>query len=382
MTLPPVERDGAPPQAKKAVFARLGSRPIPRVVRMMNAAKGQGYDTVFLAARREAGLSDEEEYSGHNVKRIGPFFPLLNGKSGFLYLRSILNYNRMFLRELFELRPDLVHCSDIETMPAGLVYKWRSGARLLYNIHDNLAQRYNIPAWAQFALNAIEGVAACLADVVLVPEAFRRAALPAWSRSKVSVVRNTPSDPGVQPPPAELAPIRLFFGGWLDEGRGLRQLLELVRDHADFHLTLAGEGAPELVAQIQEAPRTTYLGFLEHGEIMRETARAHVIAALYDPVRPINRYAASNKLAEALACGRPVLANTEMLIVETLSAYDCLVKLPYDELIEKAPGLLREMMQGEGERYRAKCAAARAAFNEFYAWEAAEEAMIQAISER
>ncbi len=349
---------------------------------MMNAAKDLGYDNIFLAARREEGLDEQEGYAGHSVKRIGPFFPLLNGRSGFLYLRSVLGYNRAFLKELDRRRPSLVHCSDIETMPAGIFYKWRRGARLIYNIHDNLAQRYNIPVWAQSILNTIEGIAARIADVVLVPEAFRRDALPTWSRSKVAVVRNTPVDPGVQPPCSETRPIRLFFGGWLDVGRGLRHLLELVRDNKDFELTLAGEGSPALVAEIESTPRTRYLGFITHEEVMRETAHAHVVAALYDPIRPINRFAASNKLAEALACGRPVLVNSEMLITESLSPYDCLAKLPYSELKRRAPSLLRAMMEGNGDKYRAKCIAARMAFDDLYAWEAAQKAMTAAIERK
>jgi glycosyltransferase involved in cell wall biosynthesis len=363
----------------RAAFARLGSRPIPRVTRMMDVARSLGYETLFLAARRDEALAESEIYAEHNVKRIGPFFPLLNGRSGWLYISSVVKYNHALLRELKRVKPTIVHCSDIETIPAGVFFKWRSGTRLIYNIHDNLAQRYNFPGWVQEALNVLEGIAVRLSSTALVPESFRRDTLPRWCRSKVSVVRNTPADRGVFPPPVAATPIRLFFGGWLDDGRGLRELLALVRQNNDFELTLAGEGALELVREIESTPRTRYLGFVTHDKIMEETSRAHVVTALYDPMRPINRYAASNKLAEALACGRPVLVNSEMLITQSLAEHNCLVALPYANLRQDAARMLRSLLEDGGAAYRAKCAAARTAYEQLYTWEVAQKAMAGAI---
>lgn len=374
------QNNAQPSRSKPAVFARLGSRPIPRVSRMMDEAKTLGYDPVFLSGRREEGLADEEVYAGHNVRRIGPFFPLLNGSSGWLYLRSVLGYNWSLWQELLRNKPALVHCSDIETMPAGIVYRWVSGARLIYNIHDNLAQRYSIPEAAQSVLNIFEGIAVRLSSVALVPEEFRRDMLPSWSRSKVRIVRNTPADRGVLPPNAQRSPIKMFFGGWLDKGRGISQLLQLVRDHDDFELTLAGEGSPELVEKINATPRTRYLGFITHDEIMAETAQAHWVTALYDPIRPINRFAASNKLSEALSCGRPTLVNSEMVITQSLSEYDCLVSVPYSEINTSAVDRIRAIMRDDSGVYEGMCASARKAFEDRYAWKDAQAAMVDAIA--
>lgn len=346
---------------------------------MMDVARELGFEPTFLAARREEGLAGEEAYGGHKVRRIGPYFPLLNGRAPFLYVRSVIGFNFALYRELMRERPRLVHCSDIETMPAGAIYKWRSGARLLYNIHDNLAQRYSVPAWAGAVLNLFEGLAVRLSSVALVPEAFRRDALPRWCRAKVAIIRNTPVDRGVAPPRGPFEPIRLFFGGWLDKGRGLQQLIDLVRENHDFELTLAGEGAPDIVDEVRSAPRVRYIGFVTHEEIMAETAKAHFVCALYDPARPINRYAASNKLAEALAVGRPVFVNSEMLITKSLEGYDCLIKLPYGEVRDKGAEKIRATMSEGTLAYRSKCAAARSAYEALYAWDVAHQAMIKGI---
>ena len=112
---------------------------------------------------------------------------------------------------------------------------------------------------------------------------------------------------------------------------------------------------------------------------MRETAEAHIVTALYDPVRPINRYAASNKLSEALSCGRPALVNTEMVITNSLAEYDCLITVPYSEINSVAVEQMRAVMADGGVRYDAMCERAREAFEARYTWKVAQAAMIAAI---
>jgi len=215
----------------------------------------------------------------------------------------------------------------------------------------------------------------------LVPEAFRRDTLPSWSRHKIKVVRNTPVDRGIAEMPPPGAPIKIFFGGWLDRGRGLIQLLDLVRENEDFELTIAGEGDDELVRLIRETPRTTFLGFVGHDRVMQETANCHIVSALYDPRRPINRYAASNKLAEALSLGRPALVNSEMLITEDLAPYQCLVVVPYNDVAKEVAERLRQLVMEDGcGNYRRMSQATRRAYEELYDWRIARAGMADALS--
>lgn len=371
---------------KKAVFCRLGSRPIPRVLRMMNVARSAGFEAVFLSARREADLPSEEVIAGHTVRRIGRFFPLVNGSSFFTYLGGVVSYNIASFRALRRHQPGVVHCSDIETMPAVIIHRLFFRIRLIYNIHDNLSERYNLPGWARAILNVIEGVVVLSATVALVPEGFRRESLPRWCRKKVQIVRNTPEDKGRAAPLRENRPIRIFFGGWLDAGRGLHEMLALVRQEPDFFLTIAGEGDPAIISKITSNPRTEYLGFVGHDEIMSETAHSHFVAALYSPHRPINRHAASNKLAEALSLGRPVLVNSEMLIIRDLADYDCLISMPYADILGHAADKLRDLLAaspadtgGQNTVYQQKSDAARRAYEALYDWNTAETAMRAAL---
>lgn len=360
-----------------AVFARMGSRPIPRVIRMMDVAKAAGFNPVFAGAFREPGLPERDEWNGHPVIRLGKPFPMLNGRRPLTYVRSVATYNRALARFLAETQPALVHCSDVETSFGALASRRPDGQRRIYNIHDNIAQRYQLPTVARWLLNQLEGGIVRAFDVALTPEGFRRDALPAWARSNVAVVRNTPKDPGFSLPPPSDGVIRIFFGGWLDWGRGLGAMVDLVAENSDFELRVAGEGSPEIIAKLKATPRVTYLGFLDHHAILAETAQAHLIPALYDPARLINRFAASNKLAEALAVGRPILINSEMMIAREFGDAGCVIKAPYQEVGGCAAAL--HAFVRSADAYRRACGEARELYQRLYAWDVAEAAMREAI---
>ena len=356
------------PGHNRAMFLRTTARPVSRVVRMMTVARDAGFDPVFVGAFRDKAVLAEDSWEGFPVRRVGRTFPLLNGTRPFTFVRCVLSCNLGYLSMLWKEKPPIVHASDIETTPAAIVYRLTHRSRLIFNVHDNLAQRYSLPGWANGCLNAIEGIAALFSDVTLVPEPFRRTALPAWCRHKVVVIRNLPSDDGPQSPapPFENGKIRLFYGGWLDWQRGIDALLKLGQE-PDIELRIAGEGAAEIVERIKQVPQVTFLGFLSSAAVMEETLRSHFVPVLYDPSRVINRFAASNKLAETLSAGRPMILNEEMEIAKDLTGGPGIISTPYAQAATIAPKL--RALAADPAAYKRACDNARELYNKYYDWQ-------------
>jgi glycosyltransferase involved in cell wall biosynthesis len=350
----------------RALFLRLAGRPVPRVTRMMTVARDAGFDPLFVGAFRDKGLPAEDSWEGFPVRRVGQPFPLLNGKRPLLYVSAVLSCNLGFLSLLWRERPAVVHASDVEAMPAAILYRLTHATRLVFNIHDNLAQRYALPGWITACLNMVEGIFVLLSDQALVPETFRRNALPVWCRHKVRVIRNLPPDNGASPPPPfENGKIRIFYGGWLDWQRGLEALLALARQ-ADIEVRIAGEGAPEIVNELKQHPAVTYLGFLDSKAVLAETVSCHFVPVLYDPSRVINRFAASNKLAESLSIGRPMILNEELEIAKELSDARCVLKTPYAEAASIVARL--RALAADPAAYMLACDSARELYNLHYDW--------------
>ena len=114
----------------------------------------------------------------YNFYRVGKKYPLLNGKGILTYLKYTFTYC-CALYNFFRLKkPDLLIASDFKVIIPALIYAKTRKVRLIYNIHDNLAHRYNIPPILASILNLLEGLGVFLSDSAIVPEGFRKDLLP------------------------------------------------------------------------------------------------------------------------------------------------------------------------------------------------------------
>ncbi len=334
---------------------------------MMTIAGQLGFVPLFVGAHRDSDSSTRSHSDGFEIRRIGRPFPRLHGSRPILYLLSVLSFSGALVRFLWQAKPGLVHASDFEVFAAARLYTLVFRARLIYNIHDNLADRYPWPQIVRAVLNLMEGVAARLSSVAVVPEASRREALPHWSAKSVRVVRNTPIDPGFHPPPPHRRHVTLLYAGWLDAGRGIREMARLVSGHAAMRLRIAGSGDESLVQDLAGMPGVSWLGRISHADALRETAACDFVGALYDPRVAINRHAASNKVAEALAIGRPVLINREVEVTNLLAPYRCTVVVDYQDS-ERAASALLAIREAKDD-YEGMCRRARQAYEDHFSWD-------------
>jgi glycosyltransferase involved in cell wall biosynthesis len=346
---------------------RTSSRPIPRVIRMMIVAKEMKLKPVFVGANREEGLLTKDVWDGMEVNRVGGFYPMLNGAGFLTYIKGVFSYNLSAYKFIKNEQPAIIHVSDVESFPAAFVFSLFNKTRLLYNIHDNLAQRYSLPKIVNGALNILEGLIVKYSDETIVPEKFRALSLPKFCQNKISVIRNTPIDPGFSEPREKDKIIRIVFAGWLDKGRGIDTLLELSAVMPNVRLLIAGEGDKGLVDKIKGSPNCKYLGFLDHEKVLELTEKSDFVFAHYSPHRIINMYAAPNKLAESLAVGRPIIINGEAFVSRLVKDYECGIVTSYGDVDSLREAILD--LFSEPATYDAMCNRARKLFEKEYCWE-------------
>ena len=137
------------------------------------------------------------------------------------------------------------------------------------------------------------------------------------------------------PPDGAAGMVTVLYAGWIDAGRGIRELAQMVSRSPHVRLRVAGSGDDDLLGELADRERIELLGQLTHVEALRETAACDFVAALYDPDRVINRFAASNKIAEALAIGRPNSDERRDRGIEDAEEYQCIVRIRYEDA---APG--------------------------------------------
>ena len=346
---------------------RPGSFPITRVVRNLRVACDQGYDTLYIGAARDRDLPERDHWEGFAIERVGMSYALLGGKKAWLYLLGVISFALAANWRLFRLRPAVVHGSDVEGMLGCLLYRvvFRR-TTLIFNVHDNMSQRYRCPTWAKATLRTFEGIVGRFADAVVLPDQRRVAALSPLARATEPVlVPNTPEDPGqpCDPPPG---PTRLLLVGWLDWRRGVHAARDLLDRHDELELVVAGDGPPDVVAAIRSLPRTTFHGFVTHERVFELARDCHAFVALYDPVSEINRNASPNKVGDALALGRPIIINSEVAVAASLAQAGCAICVPYHD-VDALAAAIRDTIDRPLERQRMS-RAARAHYEAEYDW--------------
>lgn len=364
---------------KLAIFFRNGSRPVPRAIRMMKTAEELGYESIFCGALRSSSDSKESYLDGFRVIRVGKLYPLLNGKKLLTYIK----YNFVLCIGLYKYfrktKPSLLVASDFEVIIPAIIYSKMYNVRLIYNIHDNLSERYNLPSFLRYILNIMEGAATILSESAIVPEIFRKTSLPKWCQHKIHIVKNTPGDISFSNPPPFDKKIKLFYGGWLNWGRGIKELVHIAESNPNIDIRIAGSGSDDIISFIKKHNSVTYLGHISHEQSILETQSAHFIPSFYNPSTIINRYAASNKLAEAMAVGRPLLINSEMEIIKSFKDKNSYLSYKYENISNIGADLFELM--NEKNKYLEMCKQSRLIFEEQYTWNAAKQKMIELIQE-
>ena len=214
------------------------------------------------------------------------------------------------------------------------------------------------------------------ADAVVVPDLRRREQF-GTARPKVLVeILNVPDDrrlTAVQEDPDQFV---VFYGGMIAKDRGLKDLVMACED-VGAKLLVAGHGPDEaaLLDIIESSHAASYLGTVPYEEVLEHTAACQVVAALYDPAVPNNRFAAPNKLFEAMMFGKPVLVSKGTLAAEIVDEIACGLVVQYGDR-EDLKKALESLMLSPSEA-AAMGARGRAAFERQYNWKAMEPLLLK-----
>jgi glycosyltransferase involved in cell wall biosynthesis len=120
------------------------------------------------------------------------------------------------------------------------------------------------------------------------------------------------------------ASLVLLYAGVLSRDRMplLENLVTVVEEFESLTLEVAGKG--EMEAFFRHRFRNTeYMGLLSHSQTLLETAGCDCVVIPYDSDMINNRIGLPNKLFEALACSRPILAQRGTLAATIIEEHGC-----------------------------------------------------------
>ncbi len=313
-------------------------RPDPRVLKEAESLSNNGFEITILCWDRQAELSAAELLpSGIKIFRIQ------NIRSGYgIGVRQLLKVPQFWMasqRYLRDINPDIIHCHDFDTLPAGLFFGLLHHTPVIYDAHEYYTELIRprlrgITSWIiRKSITLLENIGARLASaVVTVDETL--GAIYRKQNSRVFILGHYPVKrmAMLNNPVFTRAELRMIYTGRLSTDRGiliyaslLRKLLQL---GIPARLTLAGAFTPESEKQIffdyakEIASAIDYLGWIPYEKIsdIYLTADIGLVVLMPEP-----RYVAAVpvKLFEYMASGLPVIASDFPFIAKIVNDAQC-----------------------------------------------------------
>lgn len=336
-----------------------------RVVSEAKSLIKDGYNVTVVAWDRKGFSKRREEYEGIKIERVRlkMTFSNLPNLMFHLILFNIVTFFRLLSKNF-----DIVHCHDFDTLIAGLFAGKFKGKKVVYDAHEYYPSMVleQIP---YISLSWIDRALVRIADCVIIPSEDRRKF---YTDSKnIILVPNTP----------KLVDVRrkivggnfmVFYGGMLSEENGILIAIKAMAGLKDTKLILAGDGPLRCIIKniSKNNNNIEYLGFISQKEVLENLAQSDATFVFYEPTNLNRRYAASNKLFEAMMVGTPVIINKETVSSKLVESHDCGIIVPYgdvqklrSEIIRlKRDPLLKKRLGQNGKNI----------FREKYAWDLLE----------
>jgi len=355
-------------------------QPDPRVEKIGRALVGAGYAVRALGWDRAGDLPALENAAGFPVLRLSVRAPWARGLRN---LPALLRWQIALLGWLGRERSSyqIIHACDFDTVLPALWAQRRWGKRVVYDIFDFYADMLRAtPNPLRRILRGLEQMAIRQADALLLADPSRYAQIAGARPRRSAVIYNAPEDsaadssaplPGTHP----ASSLRLAYVGLLQVERGLLPLLDVLADHPEWHLDLAGTGAESdlITRQAARLPNVTWHGRVPYAQALALNAAADVLPALYDPAIANHRYASPNKLFEGMLLGKPVIAargtNFDRLVLEE----NCGLVVDYGDRAQLTAAL-RQLEDPDLRLQQGKNA--RQAYETRYGWQRMRERLL------
>jgi glycosyltransferase involved in cell wall biosynthesis len=327
-------------------------RPDPRVIKEANSLASAGYSVTIICWDRRGELPIQDILpNGVRIIRIHSV-PTIYGAGP----RQILYTPRFWsaaIHMALPLKPDLVHCHDLDTLYAGVRIKKHLGCKLVFDAHEDYPTLMSLylPGFFVPLLNTLERWLLRRVDATIAASSVFVDKLTSTGFSPVMNIPNVQDmeifecitqdqlmrarqELGLEPGSYVIS----YIGGFT-RNRLLLPLIKAMHSLPTTTLLLWGDGHQRQA--VEEATHglsnVRYLGWLPADQVPLYTRLSDDVYYCLKPDYPGAKYNAPNTLSNAMAAGRPVIANNIGDLGRTLQKTGCGVLLD-----EVTPETIRE----------------------------------------
>lgn len=358
-------------------------RPDPRVAKEAKTLTQAGYEVRIVCWDREGNYPRNEDVGGFQIQRIQSV--QTDYGAG---IKQVIHTPRFWsaaIKKIHVHKPDVIHCHDLDTLPIGWVYKRHSKVHLVYDAHEDYPALMSLylPKPMVYFLSWLEQLLLNQVDHVITASTVFADKLRSQGVERITTIGNYPplevyknidtTDVVIARSQLRLTPedfVIAYIGGFT-RNRQLLPLIEAVEDMPNVKVIFWGDGHQRDTIESRAAslPNVRYLGWLPADQVPIHTRLADVIYYCLLPDYPGAAFNAPNSLSNAMASGRPVIANDVGDLGRMVRETGCGVLVP--EVSPKAIHQAINILQESGT-YQKMSQAGRAAAKAKYNWSEAE----------
>ena len=235
---------------------------------------------------------------------------------------------------LHVIRPDIVHCNDLNTLCAGYLYK-KSGVnfKLIYDSHELFPEQYT-DLKKRFVWNMMEKRMVRFADEVILPEKYRAKYFSKkYGLTNIHTIENYPLMKKVGTSnileamaPKSKSKVKLLYIGSLSPNRGIEEIVRTMPLLPESYcLFIIGSVSPNFeddLKKIIEANNLIDQVFIfepvDYKDVLSVINSSDIGLLFYNDNTVNDYYCASNKLFEFIVCRKYVVTNDYPAIREVL----------------------------------------------------------------
>ena len=375
---------------KRVVLLRSNPvQPDPPVEKMADTLLEMGMQVGILAWDRSGKNSSchTEQFSSGSAQILRFGIPAAYG-ARWASFSSLLRFEWSILLWLVKNRKnyDVIHAFDMDTGIVAWLVSKLFRKKFIYHVLDSYADAHFLSeSPIKRIVHGMEKALINSADATLICTEERKAQIQGSSPKRLEIIHNTPNSAVVENLDRfELresrAEVKVAYVGTQCGGRGIEELLDVVALDPRFEVHIGGYGPLDEVIRsaAQQCDRIHYYGRLPYAQTLSLEQQCDLMVALYDPKIPNHRFAAPNKLYEALMLGKPLLMceNTGWDRLFQNEKIGILVSYSQEGI---AQGL--DQLYGKKDRWPIMSEAETCLYQEQYSWETMKQRIRNIYSE-
>jgi len=233
---------------------------------------------------------------------LSNFFPMLKWQI-FLFLWLVKN------RDIY----DIIHACDFDTIIPSILVKLLFKKKVIYDIFDYYVDSFKIPSFFKPIIRFFDKVAMKISDKIILCDENRLKQISFYNLKKIEIIQNTPKDMlfYFRSNPNYLyrknSNLTLAYVGILQEGRFIKEMIEIFKRHPEWNLIIGGFGPLESEIMRNMRENIIFLGRLSYVDALRVYYESDAIFAIYDPSIPNHKFSSPNKLFEAMMLSKPII---------------------------------------------------------------------------